>query len=196
MTTPTAGTAPDTVQSQTAAANGEPRQATGWRPTFTRAEIGFLIAVPLVWAVVLLFHGAPDPDDVYGSLQGEASRYLTVHLVSLVLLGLIGAALYLLLRDLPGRAARIGRLAIGPFVVFYVAGDAIAGVATGVLVEHANDLPASERAGTADAAHSDSAPVTERGGAGLLLSGERNSALDAIREQPRKVRRAAAAARY
>jgi hypothetical protein len=152
MTTPTAGTAPDTVQAPTVAAKAGPRQATAWRPTFTSAEIGFLIAVPLVWAAVLLFHGAPDPDDVYGSLQGEASRYLTVHLVSLVFLGLMGAALYLLLRDLPGRAAQISRLAIGPFVVFYVAGDAIAGVATGVLVEHANDLPASERAGTADAA--------------------------------------------
>jgi hypothetical protein len=94
-----------------------------WRHTFSRAEIGFLLAVPLVWAVVLLFHGAPDPDDVYGSLQGEASRYLTVHLVYLVFLGLMGAALYLLLRDPPGRAAQISRLAIGPFVVFYVAGE-------------------------------------------------------------------------
>jgi hypothetical protein len=35
--------------------------------------------------------------------------------------------------------------------VFYVAGDAITGLATGVLVEHANDLPAGERAGVADA---------------------------------------------
>jgi hypothetical protein len=87
MTTPTAGTAPDTVQAPTVAAKAGPRQATAWRPTFTSAEIGFLIAVPLVWAAVLLFHGAPDPDDVYGSLQGEASRYLTVHLVSLVFLG-------------------------------------------------------------------------------------------------------------
>ncbi|HVD58769.1 MAG TPA: hypothetical protein VNC17_18145 [Thermoleophilaceae bacterium] len=138
MTTPTAGTA---TEAQTRA----------WRPTFSGPEIGFLTIVPLGWAVVLLFHGAPDGADVYGSLRDEASRYLTVHLVSLVFLGLMGAALYLLLRDLPGRAAQISRLAILPFVVFYVAGDAIAGVATGALVDHANDLPASERAGTADA---------------------------------------------
>jgi lysylphosphatidylglycerol synthetase-like protein (DUF2156 family) len=117
LTTPTAGTAPEA-------------QTRAWRPTFSRAEIGFLTAVPLVWAVVLLFHGAPDGADVYGSLRDEASRYLIVHLVSLVFLGLMGAALYLLLRGLPGRAAQISRLAIGPFVVFYVAGDAIAGVAT------------------------------------------------------------------
>jgi hypothetical protein len=93
MTTPTAGTAPEA-------------QTRPWRPTFSRAEIGFLTAVPLVWAVVLLFHGAPDGADVYGSLRDEASRYLIVHLVSLVFLGLMGAALYLLLRGLPGRAAQ------------------------------------------------------------------------------------------
>jgi len=76
--------------------------------------------VPLVWAVVLLFHGARMAPTSTGACGDEASRYLTVHLVSLVFLGLMGAALYLLLRDLPGRAAQISRLAIGPFVVFYV----------------------------------------------------------------------------
>ena len=71
--------------------------------------------------------------------------------MSSVFIGLMGAALYLLVRDLPGRAARISRLAIGPFVLFYGAGEAILGVATGVLVEHANNVPAGERPAAADA---------------------------------------------
>lgn len=152
MTTPTAGTVPGTVQAQTAAADETDARERRAVRNFSRADIAFLIAVPLAWAVVLLFHGAPDPDDIYGSLRDEANRYVIVHLVSVPLIGLMGAALYLLLRDLPGRAAQIGRLAIGPFVVFYVAADAIAGVATGVLVQHANDLPASEGAGAAEGA--------------------------------------------
>jgi len=152
VTTPTAGTVPGTVQAQTAAADETDARERRAVRNFSRAEIAFLIAVPLAWAVVLLFHGAPDPDDIYGSLRDEANRYVIVHLVSVPLIGLMGAALYLLLRDLPGRAAQIGRLAIGPFVVFYVAADAIAGVATGVLVQHANDLPASEGAGAAEGA--------------------------------------------
>jgi hypothetical protein len=93
--------------------------------------------------VVLIFHPAPGADDIYGSLRDEANRMVIVHLLSLPFLGLMGSALYLLLRDMPGRAAQIGRLAILPFVVCYVAGDAITGLATGVLVEHANDPRAS-----------------------------------------------------
>jgi hypothetical protein len=37
-------------------------------------------------------------------------------------------------------------------VLFYAAGEAIQGVATGVLVEHANDVPAGQREAAADAA--------------------------------------------
>ena len=101
--------------------------------------------------MLLLFHAAPDPDDLYGSLRDDVTRWQVVHLGTFVFIGLIGAALYLLVRDLPGRAARVSRLAIGPFVLFYGAGEAILGVATGVLAEHANGVPAEERAAAADA---------------------------------------------
>jgi hypothetical protein len=108
-------------------------------PRLSRAEIAFLIAVPLAWAILLLFHGAPDGNDIYGSLRDEATRFIVVHLGSIVFIALMGEALYLLLRDVPGRAARISRLAIVPFVAFYAAADAIAGLATGILVKEAND---------------------------------------------------------
>ncbi len=111
-----------------------------------------MLAVPLAWAVLLLFHPAPDADDIHGSLHDVATGWLVVHLGSVLFVGLFGAALYLLVRDLPGNAARVSRLAIGPFVLFYGAGEAILGVATGVLVQHANDVPADERAAAAGAA--------------------------------------------
>jgi hypothetical protein len=132
------------------AAPAEPTASDGgppWRPAYGRVALAFLIAVPLVWAAVLLFHGMPDGDDIYGSVQDEATRFLIVHLASVALIGLMGAALYMLVRDLPGLAAQISRLAIVPFVTFYAAGDAIAGVATGVLVREARD-----GAGTAEGA--------------------------------------------
>jgi hypothetical protein len=117
----------------------------------TSLAIAFLIAVPLAWAVLLLFHGAPDADDIYGSLRGEATEWMVVHLGTLVFVGLVGVVLYLLVRDLPGTAARISRLAVGPFVLFYGAGEALLGIGTGVLVEHANGVPAGERPAAADA---------------------------------------------
>lgn len=150
MTTSTAGTAPETLPPATAVADGGPPETAAWRPRFSRAEVAFLIAVPVLWAVLLAFHAAPDGNDIYGGLEGEGTRWIAVHLGSVFFIDLMAVALLLLLRGVPGTAAKISRVAIFPFVVLYTAGDAILGVATGVLVNHADDLPASERAGTAD----------------------------------------------
>ena len=110
------------------------------------------VGVPLAWAAVLLFHGSGPLDDAYGNLHDEATRFVVVHVASVLLIGLMGIALYQVVRDLPGLPARISRLAIGPFVLFYAVGDALQGVATGVLVQHANDVSANQRGAVADAA--------------------------------------------
>ena len=120
-------------------------------PKFSSSQLVFLLGVPLAWAVLLLFHPAPDPDDIYGSLRDEPTRWLTVHVGTLLFIGLTGAALYLLVRDLPGVAARISRVAAGVFVLFYGAAEAILGIAVGVLVQHANAAPENERAAVAAA---------------------------------------------
>ena len=61
------------------------------------------------------------------------TTYVIVHVGTLVFIGLMGVALYLLVRGLPGRAAQISRLAIGPFVLFYAAWESVIGLAIGVL---------------------------------------------------------------
>lgn len=121
---------------------------------FTRPWLAFAIGVPLAWAVLLWFHPDVDPNDVYGTLRDDVTAYLVVHVGTLLFIGLMGAALYLLVRDMPGRAARISRLAIGPFVLFYAAWEAVIGLAIGVLVQHANDAPAGQRPAVADSIQS------------------------------------------
>jgi hypothetical protein len=123
-------------------------------PRFSRRQLAFLIAVPLGWAVLLLFHPSADRDDVYGGLRDDVTTWQIVHVGTLIFIGLMGVALYLLVRDLPGTAARIARLAIGPFVLFYAAWEAVIGLATGALVQHANDVPARERPAVSDAIQS------------------------------------------
>ena len=108
--------------------------------------------VPIAWAVLLVFHPAVG-DPVYESLADDASAFYVVHLGMLVFIGLIGAALYLLVRDLPGTAAQVTRYAILPFVLFYAAGEAVLGIATGVVVNHGEDVPADELAGVASSAN-------------------------------------------
>jgi hypothetical protein len=105
--------------------------------------------VPLAWAVLLLFHPAPDPSDIFGSLRQEADAMVTVHLGSLLFVGLTGAVVYQLVRDLPGRVAALARVAVGVFVLFYGAAEAVSGVATGRLVRYVDGLPTDDQAGAA-----------------------------------------------
>ena len=94
---------------------------------------------------MLWFHPAVTRDNGFGDLRDEVATYVIVHAGTLVFIGLMGLALYMLVRDLPGKAAIISRMAIGPFVLFYGAWGAVIGLATGALVQHANDAPAVER---------------------------------------------------
>jgi hypothetical protein len=121
---------------------------------FTRPLLAFLIGVPLAWAVLLWFHPDVDPNHVYADLREDVVAYQVVHVGTLVFIGLIGLALYLLVRDLPGTAAKISRLAIGPFVVFYAAWESVIGLAIGALVQHGNDAPVRQRPAIADSIQS------------------------------------------
>jgi hypothetical protein len=124
------------------------------RRGFGSATAAFLIGVPLAWAVLLWFHPSAAADDIYGGLRDEVVTYQVVHIGTLFFIGLMGVAVYLLVRDLPGRAAKISRWASGVFVLFYATWEAVIGLATGALVQHANDLPADERPIASDAIQS------------------------------------------
>jgi hypothetical protein len=140
MATPTTPRAPDAPAAQ--------------GPAFTRTEATFLMGAPLAWAVLLWFHPSVAADDVYGSLRDQVVTYQIVHAGTLAFIGLVGVALYRLVKDLPGRAARISRLAIPAFLVMYAAWEAVIGLATGALVQHANEAPAGERPALSDAIQS------------------------------------------
>jgi hypothetical protein len=108
-----------------------------------------LLGTPLVVAADVAFLHPVLPGDVRSALFPVANLWLTLHVVQLVLFGLMGLALYLLLDGLSGLFAAVGRLAVAVFVVFYNAGDAIAGIATGILARGAVDLPDGEQAAVA-----------------------------------------------
>jgi hypothetical protein len=154
MNTRTTQHAPASSAGRPAAGNGRPPPPTARRSAFSPPQLAFLIGVPLAWAVLLWFHPSVARDDVYGSLRDQVATYQVVHVGTLIFIGLMGVALYLLVRDLPGKAARISRLAIGPFVLLYGAWEAVIGLATAALVQHANDVPPGERPLVSDAIQS------------------------------------------
>jgi hypothetical protein len=106
-----------------------------------------VFGAPAAVAAVTLLHpvvrDAPSRD-----LDGRVTLWLTVHLLQLPLFGLLAAAMWLLVAGLPGRAAQVSRLAVLPFAVFYAAFDALVGIATGLMLRHAAELPGA--AATAD----------------------------------------------
>ena len=73
-------------------------------------------------------------------LLPSADRWLVVHVIQIPLFGLIAMAVYMLVDGLRGQAATISRLAMWVFIVFYIALDAMSGVATGIQLQNASGL--------------------------------------------------------
>jgi hypothetical protein len=114
-------------------------------PRFSRDLLAFLIGVPVAWAVLLMFHPGGEATDVYASARDDVTAFLVVHLGMLLFIPLMAAAVYLLLRGLPGTAAKVARISLIPFVIFYSAWETLQGIANGVLVDQVNALPEADR---------------------------------------------------
>jgi len=75
-----------------------------------------------------------------------AGWWTALHTIGFVLFALMGVALWLLTAGLPGVFATVSRAAAVVFAVFYDAGDAIAGISTGILARSAQAGALGERA--------------------------------------------------
>ena len=101
-----------------------------------------LVGVPLAFAPLLWLH--PMVSD-YEGLRDVTTRFQVVHVAMVLVLPLLALAMHNLLGGLRGRAAAVGRVALIPFVMFYVPYVAFEGIALGVLGEQLNGLPAGQR---------------------------------------------------
>jgi hypothetical protein len=117
---------------------------------FSRDQLAFLIGVPVAWAVLLLFHPTGEGEAItYADVQDVVTRWLVVHLGMMIFIPLMAGAVYLLVRGIEGTAARVCRVALVLFVVFYGAFEVLVGIGTGILVDDINGLAASDRAAAA-----------------------------------------------
>jgi hypothetical protein len=112
---------------------------------FSPGELAFLIGVPLLWAILLLFHPGGEGDQIYLDARDTVTRFLVVHIGMMLFIPLMAAGIYLLLRGVEGTAARVSRIALVPFVVFFSAWETLQGTANGILVNELNRLPEQER---------------------------------------------------
>jgi hypothetical protein len=104
-----------------------------------------LLGTPLVLSVLLIFHPSPY-DDVAGELVPIAGWWIALHTIGFVLFALMGVAVWMLTAGLRDVFATLSRVAAVVFAVFYDAGDAIAGISTGILARSAEVGALGERA--------------------------------------------------
>jgi hypothetical protein len=115
---------------------------------FSPAELAFLVGVPLLWGILLLFH--PVGDEFYPTIADHLTRWMTVHVGSMLFIPLMAGVMLLLLRGVEGTAAWVGRVAAVVFAVVYLVFEAVVGIGTGLLVDNIDGLPAGERADLVD----------------------------------------------
>ena len=114
--------------------------------TLSRRELAFILGVPAAWAILLLFHPGGEADTIYLNLQDKVDRFLVVHIGMLIFIPLFAAAVYVLMRDVEGTAARVSRFALIPFVIFYGAFETLQGIGVGTLVDELNGLSGIDQA--------------------------------------------------
>ena len=107
-----------------------------------------LLGTPLVLTILLVFHPSPY-DDVAGELMPIANWWITLHTIVFVLVPFMGVALWMLTAGLEGVFVTLSRVAAVIFALFYDAGDAIAGISTGILALSAEVGELGERAAVA-----------------------------------------------
>jgi hypothetical protein len=93
------------------------------------------------YAILGLVHPRSDPE-----VGDSAAFFIGLHVFQPVLIVLLAWGLWLLVDDLPGRAAAIVRLAVVPFAIVYTMFDTLAGIATGVIAREGGNLPAADQA--------------------------------------------------
>jgi hypothetical protein len=120
---------------------------TGPQPrAFSSPELAFLIGVPLLWGILLLFHPGGEGEEIYLDSQDKVTPFLVVHIGMMLFIPLMAVAVLLLLRGVEGTAARVSRIALVPFVVFYTAWETLQGIGVGILVNELKGLPQAEQA--------------------------------------------------
>jgi hypothetical protein len=102
------------------------------RGFFATAVVGYIIL------------GAVHPAEI--KVGDDTTLYLGIHLVQPVFVLLLAWGIWLLVKDLPGRAAQVARVAIVPYAIVYSMLDAVAGVALGQVIREANGMSAADAA--------------------------------------------------
>ena len=106
----------------------------------------FLVGAPLAFAALLTLHPM-GTGSMFDAVSENVTRWLIVHYGGAIGFPAMALVIWLLIRDLPGRAATIARCALPVYAVFYGVWEALFGIATGIIAGAGNSLSGAEREG-------------------------------------------------
>ena len=84
--------------------------------------------------------------DIYTRLRDHAGLWTAIHIIQLLLILLLAMAIYWLTEGLTSTAARVSRVALLPYLVFYSAFGSITGVSRGLVAHYGSQLPSAQQA--------------------------------------------------
>jgi hypothetical protein len=109
----------------------------------TLARRALILGPPLVVAIYEIFH--PRPDVTAAAVMDVAGWFALFHAIQLVLFPFLVLSIALLAQNLGVFGHWVTRLGLILVLVFFSAYDAIAGIATGLAMRAARDLPVAEQ---------------------------------------------------
>lgn len=115
------------------------------RTTRDIARLAFLVAVPVLTAVVITRH--PVDPRTAADLGDQIDLYIGIHVALLFMLPLLGIVTWTLLDGLRGTVATVARILLPVALVFYAAFDALVGIGGGVVAREALAVNAADRTG-------------------------------------------------
>jgi hypothetical protein len=102
-----------------------------------------LLAPPLAFAGLAGIHPAPEVERQ--AVMDIATWFAAFHMIQLVLTGLVTISVVLLAEELGASRRWSTGLGLGAFLIFFSAYDAVAGIATGLALRSARDLPVAQQ---------------------------------------------------
>jgi hypothetical protein len=111
------------------------------QPRSTLVRRAVLFGGPLGYIVLGLVHPMGDLE-----VGDPAGFYIFLHLIQPLLIALVAFGLWLLVDGLESTAARVVRYSLVPYLIVYSMFDAVAGVATGLIVQEANGMSVADQA--------------------------------------------------
>jgi hypothetical protein len=109
------------------------------RSTLARRVV--LFGGPIGYVALGLAHPMGDLE-----VGDAAGLYIFLHVVQPLLIALIAYGLWLLVDGVESTAATVVRYALVPYLIVYSMFDAVAGIATGLIVQEANGMSAGDQA--------------------------------------------------